>query len=176
LKEAERMLKHIDLEVTTNYQLDSGKMKGYSSEYKKKFEDFKSRFFKIKENFTYTKKMEEMILISQKEAEQENSVMQLKMQDGRDLLQSNMNEKLENAKRSALTIENTSKNIMFDLENQSHQLKITNLKVNNLNKSIESSNSVISKMLNRENRSKAVIGVFSVTLLTFFLFVLSSRF
>ncbi len=175
LKEAERMLKQIDLEVTTSSQIDPSRMKGYSVEYKKKYDDFKSRFFKTKENFTYTKKMEEMIMNSQREAQLENSALQLKVQEASEMLQTNMNEKLENVKRSAIAIENTSKNIMFDLENQSQQLKNTNLKVNNLNRSIESSNSMISKMLNRENRSKAVIGLFSVTLLTFFLFILSSR-
>ena len=175
LKEAERMLKQIDLEVTTNTSVESTKVKGVYAAYKKRYEDFKSKYFKTKENFTYTKKMEEMILTSQSESESDNSIMQLQTKEGTESLTSKIIEKLETAKRSALAIESTTNNVMFDLEHQSQQLKTTNLKVNNLNTSIEASNSIITKIMNRENRSKAVIGVFSVTLLTFFLFILSSR-
>ncbi len=169
------MLKQIDLEVTTNTSVESTKVKGVYAAYKKRYEDFKSKYFKTKENFTYTKKMEEMILTSQSESESDNSIMQLQTKEGTESLTSKIIEKLETAKRSALAIESTTNNVMFDLEHQSQQLKTTNLKVNNLNTSIEASNSIITKIMNRENRSKAVIGVFSVTLLTFFLFILSSR-
>ena len=87
----------------------------------------------------------------------------------------NTYEKLQNVKRTVLGLENVSKNVMFDLENQTQTLKSTQLKIGELNSNIDSSNYMISKMLTRENRNRALLGLLSVTLITFFLFILSSK-
>jgi hypothetical protein len=180
-KEAERMLKQMDLEITTNSALDKNKTKNTYSGYKKKFDDYKSKYFKIKESYTYTKKMEEMINNSQNESEINLNInssqigLQTQQMYKNENLISKSSENLENAKRAALGIENVSKNVMIDLENQSQLLNSTNSKLVMLNKTIDNSRSIITKMMNRENRNKSIIAVFSVTLLTFFLFILSSR-
>ncbi len=123
--------------------------------------------------------MEEMIISSKKDSEESMNDSNLMLQiESKNMIASNSlisAEKLENAKRSALSIENMSKNVMIDLESQTHKLQSTNAKVVLLNSSLESSSNIILKMMNRENRNKAFVGLFSVTLLTFFLFILSSR-
>jgi hypothetical protein len=175
------MLKQIDLELTTNPESQECKNNVASKNYKKKYDELKSKFFKMKENYIYTKKMEEMILSSQNDSQEglNDSATMLQMQSknilDQEKLVSNSAEKLENAKRSVLTVENMSKNVMIDLESQTQKIQSTNSKVVLMNNSIDSSNTIITKMMNRENRNKAIVGLFSVTLLTFFLFILSSR-
>ena len=173
------MLKQIDLELTTNTESKEYISDVASKNYKGKYDELKSKFFKIKENYIYTKKMEEMIISSKKDSEESMNDSNLMLQiESKNMIASNSlisAEKLENAKRSALSIENMSKNVMIDLESQTHKLQSTNAKVVLLNGSLESSSNIILKMMNRENRNKAFVGLFSVTLLTFFLFILSSR-
>lgn len=173
------MLKQIDLELTTNTESKEYISDVTSKNYKGRYDELKSKFFKIKENYIYTKKMEEMIISSKKDTEESMNDSNLMLQiESKNMITSNSlisAEKLENAKRSALSIENMSKNVMIDLESQTHKLQSTNAKVVLLNSSLESSSNIILKMMNRENRNKAFVGLFSVTLLTFFLFILSSR-
>lgn len=173
-KEAERMLKQMDLEITTNSDLDKKQTQISFNTYKKKFETYKTNYFKIKETFTYTKKMEEMIN-SSREEESSNIELMNKQSLSLEKAATNSIEKLHNAKRTALVLENTSKNVMFDLENQTQTLTSTQLKLGELNSNIDSSNFLLNKMLTRENRNRAVLGALSVTLITFFLFILSSR-
>lgn len=173
------MLKQIDLELTTNTESKEYISDVASKNYKGRYDELKSKFFKIKENYIYTKKMEEMIISSKKDSEESMNDSNLMLQiESKNMIASNSlisAEKLEIAKRSALNIENMSKNVMIDLESQTHKLQSTNAKVVLLNSSLESSSNIILKMMNRENRNKAFVGLFSVTLLTFFLFILSSR-
>lgn len=173
------MLKQIDLELTTNTESKEYISDVASKNYKGRYDELKSKFFKIKENYIYTKKMEEMIISSKKDSEESMNDSNLMLQiESKNMIASNSlisAEKLEIAKRSALSIENMSKNVMIDLESQTHKLQSTNAKVVLLNSSLESSSNIILKMMNRENRNKAFVGLFSVTLLTFFLFILSSR-
>lgn len=182
MKEAERMLKQMDLELTTNSNLD-GKIKNSFTTYKKKYEDMKSKYFVTKENYTYTKKMEEMILTTQREAalDVNNSInSETELTHSQKLLEKEVlvgksGEKLERAKRSALEIENTSKNVMLDLESQTQKLNSAQLKINGLNTSLDTSGSIITRIMDREHRNKAIIGIFSVTLVTLFVLILCSR-
>jgi TolA-binding protein len=127
--------------------------------------------------------MEEMILTSQRnEGIEVNSSInsQSPIHQSQKLLEKEAlvgksQEKLENAKRSALEIENTSKNVMIDLESQTQKLNNIQGKIVSLNGSIDSSSSIIARIMNREHRNKALIGMFSVTLVTLFIFILCSR-
>jgi hypothetical protein len=182
MKEAERMLKQIDLEITTNNQLDKNKRKIIIDTYMKKYDELKSKFFKTKETYTYTKKMEEMIVKSQQESALDvnlstTSETELQSQQllKKEEIAGKSNQKLEQVKRSAIEMENLSKNVMVDLESQTQKLNGTHSKLVSLNGSLETSSSILNKIINRENRSKALIGIFSVTLITFFIFILSSR-
>jgi hypothetical protein len=181
MKEAERMLKQMDVELTTNSSLDKKRYGGQFSAYKKKHEEFKSRFFKIKENYTYTKKMEEMILSSEREGKEnegaDNSQVQLLQKSfEKDIITEKSQEKLERAKRSAIEIEGMSKNVIIDLSSQSQKLNLTGIKITGLNQSIDTGNSIMTRMMSREHRNKAILGIFSFTLVTLFIFILYTRF
>lgn len=169
------MLKQINLEISTN-SFNNNESKSFYTLSKKKYDEFKNSFFKTKENYTYTKKMQEMILNSKRESEiADDSKFEYKIIEKNLNYKDELNEKLQTAKRSVVSIENMSKNIAFDMENQSHQMKKINFDLQDYNRRLESSNSVITKILNRENRNKILVVLFSVTLITFFLFILNKR-
>jgi hypothetical protein len=176
------MLKQMDLELTTNSNIDN-KEKNIYNMYKKKNDEMKSRYFKIKENYTYTKKMEEMILSTKQDSSIEvddtinsnNVSIQVQKIIEKDNLISQTDEKIQRVKRAALEIENTCKNVMINLESQNQKLNSTHSKINGLNTSIENSGSILNKIINKEHRNKAIIGMFSVTLVTLFFLILCSR-
>ncbi len=178
------MLKQMDLELTTNTAIERGKGGKSFQFYKKKYDDFKSRFFKSKEDYTYTKKIEELKIINQKEQEYKidtsvNSEVELKQSQKlaeMEELEVKSTHKLGNIIRTALEAENVGKSVMIDLERQTEQLKSTSVKVVQMNGALEKSGSLLTSIINRENRSKTILGIFSITLLSIFILMLFSRF
>lgn len=183
LKEAERMLKQMDLEITTNSAIERGKGGKNYQFYKKRFDEFKGKFFKSKDDYTYTKKLEEM-RVTQRDIEIKedcsiNSKLELKQRQTTgemEEIELKSSAKLGNVIRTALEAENISKNVMVDLESQTNLLKSTGVKVVALNGSLENSGSVITSIINRENRSKTILGIFSITLLSIFVVMMFSRY
>jgi hypothetical protein len=184
LKEGERMLKQMDLELTTNTAIERGKGGKSFQIYKKKYDEMKSKFFKSKEEYTYTKKVEELKIINQKEEENKNDLTinsELKLKQSHKVkemeeLEVKSSHKLGNAIRTALEAENISKSVMIDLESQTEQLKSTSVKVVQLNGVLERSGSIITSIMNKQNRSKTILGIFSVTLLSIFILMLFTRY
>ncbi len=176
------MLKQMDLELTTNSAIERSKGGKSFQFYKKKLEEFKNKFFNSKEDYTYTKKMDEM-RINQRESDNKNdtsihSEMELKQSQKIAEMQEldlKSSQKLGNAIRTAIEAENISKNVMVDLESQTNQLKSTAVKVVQLNGALENSGSVITRIISRENRNKTLLGIFSITLLSIFILMLFSR-
>jgi hypothetical protein len=183
LKEAERMLKQMDLELTTNSSIDNSEKNNFKKNYflyKTKYENFKKTFFIEKEKYTYTKKKEEMILKEKilMQKDQENNSYE-KTQILKSLERNNLSEKISSklnlAKITAIQMENSSKNIMIDLENQGNQIKKQQLKMQCLDQNIDNSNILISKMFDRDNRNKIVFATFSIVLLSVIFWLLNTK-
>lgn len=83
--------------------------------------------------------------------------------------------KLEGAKRSVVEMESISLDVMKDLHSQTEQIRNVNHKVNLLNGELITSNSLISKMLRRENRNKLIIVFFTVVLSIALVFIIFTR-
>ena len=180
IKESERMLKQIELELTTNIlTLNNSKViyKKNFQNYKNKHETFKKIYFQEKEKFNYTKKIDDMILkekiIDNSHYNSELSQTQ-KFLDKEKLLVSS-NDKIQLAKLKALQIDNTGKNITIDLENQSKQLNSLQLKMQDLNVNLVNANNLITKMFDRENRSKLLIATFGAFLFSIMFLILNSK-
>jgi hypothetical protein len=174
MKEAERMLKQMDIEITMNVKDKQNNLKLFTN-YKKRLEEFRSTYFKCKEEYIYTKKMKEMIVSNETERQNLSDGFLLQKQAVNEESISNSNENLQRAKHTVLEIENSSKSIMKDLERQTGDLKSINSKVGEIGGSLNASNALISRMMSRENRNKALIGVFSVTLVTLFVLILYTK-
>lgn len=79
---------------------------------------------------------------------------------------------LEHAKRVAIDIEHQSIGIMNDLDRNNQMLKGVNEKVYHLNKNLDNSNSIMTRILKKENRNKLIIAGFSILILTIFSIIL----
>lgn len=79
---------------------------------------------------------------------------------------------LEQAKRVAIEIEHNSIGIMNGLERNNEMIRGVNTKVANLNNNLDNSNSIMGRILKKENRNKLIIAGFSVVLLTVFSVIL----
>ena len=87
-----------------------------------------------------------------------------------------VNENIEKMKRKAAETEKVSFDIMLNLDRQSKQMRDIHGHVFKMNKDIDDSSSLITRMLSRENRNKLYIGVFTVTFVLAFLFFLYLKF
>jgi hypothetical protein len=184
LKEAERMLKQMDLELTTNNNVNSFNKNAFKKNYilyKNKYNILKKTFFQEKEKFNYTKKKEERILKEKIDRELEkfktNSLDKSQIQKliENEGMITKSNHKLQMVKVNAIQMENQSKNIMVDLENQTNQMENSHLKMQDFNKNLDSSNAIINKIFDKESRNKLVLATFSIVLLSVLFWILSSR-
>jgi len=81
-------------------------------------------------------------------------------------------EKLEVAKRAVMEVEHGSLGVMRDLENQTQQLKIITGKVGDMNIELEESNSIMARIMKRENRNKLIIGIVSIVVIVIMIIIL----
>jgi hypothetical protein len=176
MKEAERMLKQMDLEISMNTKDKVNNTKLFNN-YKKRLEDFRCTYFKCKEDYIYTKKMREMVVMTETERSNQSESQLLQKQSifANEQMVERTNDSLQRAKHTVLEIENSSKEVMKDLERQTGDLKNIGNKVGEMNVSLNASNALISRMMSRENRNKALIGIFSVTLVTLFVLILYTK-
>ena len=83
--------------------------------------------------------------------------------------------KLQQATRSTIEMENMSGNILGDLNNQSSQMKNVSSKIGLINDDIDSSNTVLNKMFSRQSRDKKIIILFGLLLFLIFFGTLSYK-
>ena len=83
--------------------------------------------------------------------------------------------KLQLATRSTIEMENMSGNILGNLNSQTTQMKGVNSKIGNINVDIDSSNNILNKMFNRQNKDKKMIIIFAVILVFILVSVLAYR-
>lgn len=69
----------------------------------------------------------------------------------------NQHEKLEKAKRTTIEMEGISLEVMKQLEHQTGQMKGIGGKVNDMNQNIDESNSLLKRMMKRQNRNKTIV-------------------
>jgi hypothetical protein len=80
--------------------------------------------------------------------------------------------KIELAKRTTIEMEHVSIEICKDLNKQTEVMKGVQHKLTDVNKEIRNSNSLISRMMRREHRNRAIITIFSVGFIMTFLVIL----
>ncbi len=69
-------------------------------------------------------------------------------------------------------MDNVGLEIMNDLEHQNEIMKGVSTKLNDMNVNIENSNSLINRMIRRENRNKMIIFIFAMLIIFSFLIIL----
>jgi hypothetical protein len=178
LKEAEKMLKNIDLELITNSNLTNKNKIFYKKNYeifKEKYEKSKRQFFLEKENFDYTKKKQDLInkqnielnILNENKNNENNEnyeKIQLQINPSNQIMANNSSNKLINAKLNLLKTENLSKNVMIDLEGNSQKINSSRMKMQNLDNNLDESNFFIKKLFEKDSRNKTALLTLAFTI------------
>ena len=130
----------------------------------RKLTDSKRRWKKLKEKLKVLIKNSNINSINQETDEERTQSIRF-----------NSFNKLQQATRSTIEMENMSGNILGDLNNQSSQMKNVSSKIGLINDDIDSSNTILNKMFNRQNRDKKIIIIFGVILMLAFLGTLTYK-
>ena len=129
----------------------------------RKLTDSKKRWKKLKEKIKNLKKNNNMTPLN---AEEEDTSASIRF---------NSFNKLQQATRSTIEMENMSGNILGDLNNQSSQMKNVSSKIGLINEDIDSSNNILNKMFSRQSRDKKIIIIFGLILLLAFIGTLAYK-
>ena len=132
----EKNVKDYNIYNVMNNNNDQTKTK----EIQKKLTDSKKRWKKLKEKLKLLKKNNNNS-INVDDVEEETSQS----------IRFNTFNKLQQATRSTIEMENMSGNILGDLNNQSSQMKNVSSKIGLINEDIDSSDSILNKMFSRQS-------------------------
>ena len=121
------------------------------------------------------KKLKEKLKVLIKNNNNNNSINQETDEESAQSIRFNSFNKLQQATRSTIEMENMSGNILGDLNNQSSQMKNVSSKIGLINDDIDTSNNILGKMFSRQGRDKKIIIIFGVILLLIFLGTLTYK-
>ena len=156
---AEKNIKDYNIHNVMNNNNDQTKTK----EIQRKLTDSKKRWKKLKEKLKLLKK------------NNKDSIEVIDEDDASQNIKYNSFNKLQQATRSTIEMENMSGNILGDLNNQSNQMKNVSSKIGLINEDIETSNNILGKMFSRQNRDKRIIIIFGLILIMAFLGTLTYK-
>ena len=131
----------------------------------RKLTDSKKRWKKLKEKLKIIKNSNNNINPLNEDADDETSQS----------IRFNSFNKLQQATRSTIEMENMSGNILGDLNNQSSQMKNVSSKIGLINDDIDSSTNILNKMFSRQSRDKKIIIIFGLILFIIFLGTLTYK-
>lgn len=147
-----------DLIINTSDKKINNKQK--LKEINQKFTNNKKKFKKLRERLT---KYKDSHINSHGYGDEDETTQSISF---------NSFNKLQQAARSTIEMENMSGNILGDLNTQSGQMKGVSSKVGLINEDLDSSNGILVKMISRQNRDKKLIILLGIILSVIFLSVL----
>ena len=159
ISNAEKNIKDLNIHNVMNNNNDQTKTK----EIQRKLTDSKKRWKKLKEKLKLLKKANK------------DSIQVIDEDDASQNIKYDSFNKLQQATRSTIEMENMCGNILGDLNNQSNQMKSVSSKIGLINEDIDTSNSILGKMFSRQNRDKRIIIIFGLILIMAFLGTLTYK-
>jgi predicted RND superfamily exporter protein len=133
--------------------------------YKNGAEQYRKRILKAKDDLNNSTKLDSLILSTNNSKDQKEKLIY-----NEDIAYSSF-EKLEQAKRTAIEMEKVGIDIGKDIHLQNEKLSDIRGKFGEMNKEISSSNSLLSRMVNRTRRNKVVLFIFGIGLIFTFLVI-----
>ena len=165
IKDVEKQVKNLDIEITMN--------NASGSIYADKLKLFKLTLNRLKDNF---KAMKVNYELSKRQYNYNESLLSSSGNGNND---DDVNEnvalnslnKLQMVNRTTIEMESMSKDIIHDLSNQSDQMKNINKTLHNMGDTLDSSNDVLSSMLQLNARNKRVVVAFGLVFVCIFVVV-----
>ena len=136
--------------------------------YKNDFDITKRKFNKLQES--YNERKNNALLLGDNDGN-DNGLHKQKLIENEELAWK-QGEKLEGAKRSVIEMEGISHGIMRDLDHHTGKIRIITGGLGEMGGELEQSNSIMGRILKRENRNKVIIGVFSVIVILAFILII----
>lgn len=147
IQEAQTLLKKLELEAASNINKERLNMK--VKNYKSEFNSLKQAFFKQQNHYINAKSNEAIYLNS-------DDVNDKKLVDNEELAY-HQNSKLDKALGNVLEMEHRGNEVMRQLDHQTNIMNRVNHNIDDMNYQLGDSNSLLGKMMRRENRNKVVI-------------------
>lgn len=147
IQEAQTLLKKLELEASSNVNKERLIMK--VKNIKSEFNNLKQAFLK-KQNQYINAKSNEALYLNSDDVNDKNLV------DNEELAY-HQNSKLDKALGNVLEIEHRGNEVMRQLDHQTNIMNKVNNNIDDMNYQLGDSNSLIGKMMKRENRNKVVI-------------------
>lgn len=149
------------------------KLRNYTNE----CEGLKKRFLKIQENYISQKSRDALILGEESLGDTggQGKEGKHKLIDNEEGTWNNSLQ-IEQAKRSALTAEKVSMEVMRELQGHSEKMQDIRVKVSNMNENLDTSTGLISRMMKLENKNKKVILGVGLILVLVIIFIFIFKF
>jgi hypothetical protein len=165
IKDVEKQVKNLDIEITMN--------NANGSIYADKLKLFKLTLNRLKDNF---KAMKVNYELSKRQYNYNESLLSSSGNGNND---DDVNEnvalnslnKLQMVNRTTIEMESMSNDIIHDLSNQSDQMKNINKTLHNMGDTLDSSNDVLSSMLQLNSRNKRIVIAFGLVFVCIFVVV-----
>lgn len=168
LNEADRYLKQMELECDASFGKNSDRLKLKIRNYKNEYETVKRRFNKHQEQYI-TKKSADMMLDTSN-----SKLTKQRLIDNEEYSYEN-GEKLEHGKRKAMQIENSALEVMKDMHKQTKHMEKIDARVLGVNSNVEDNSDLIDEMVRRDQRTKYIILIAAMILLTMLAVIVGVR-
>ena len=154
LKESKRLIKQMNLEISSlkNSNKFEKEIENKFSNYQTTIENFSQEIYRIQNNFNNNTKIFNSNMILEGNDSESNRQLQ-KM----GLIENEDGFIIDEMQREAYKIEDIGKNINYNLNQQGEQMQSIRNNIIDLNKDIDQSNTLINKLLKRENRNRCIV-------------------
>lgn len=185
--ESERILKQIELEINIQGVDYRRVFRKIYEERNRLLNDLRLMYKKEKQNLKYKDKEERLLIkvSSDDPSKNKKDALLLNNQslincDEDNMLtvvnfESNSEQKLNRIARTGIELQNISEGIKKELHRQSDDISNINKKVQLVNNSIDTSNSIVHRMISNTRRNKLIVVIFSFTLVFTFILIVISR-
>jgi len=154
LKESKRLIKQMNLEISSlkNSNKFEKEIENKFSNYQTTIENFSQEIYRIQNNFNNNTKIFNSNMILEGYDSESNRQLQ-KM----GLIENEDGFVIDEMQREAYKIEDIGNNINYNLNQQGEQMQSIRNNIYDLNKDIDKSNTLINKLLKRENRNRCIV-------------------
>lgn len=168
LNESERYLKQMELESDGNFGKNSDRLKLKIKNYKNEYENVKKRFLKYKDQYI-DRKSADLLTDSANHKFTKQRLIE------NEELAYESNDKLEHAKRKTMQIENSSIEVMKDLNHNTKKMESIDARVIGVNTNIDDNQDIIDEMVRRDQRTKYIILAAAIILVSMLAIIIGVR-
>ena len=154
LKESKRLIKQMNLEISSlkNLKKFEKEIENKFKNYQTTIENYSQEIYRIQNNFNNNSKtFNSNIMLEGNDSESNRQLQKMGLIENEDGFI------IDEMQREAYKIEDIGKNINYNLNQQGEQMQSIRNNIIDLNKDIDQSNTLINKLLKRENRNRCIV-------------------